>query len=465
MPGGDPVPISVKSGAGLYPGAYRVRDRAANTFRYFVVTKSGVRQALGPNSAVLKVEDMTDSAEKTSDSVVFTRPIVKTVFVKIEGGKLDAGALKIVSAANGETVALAQAGDSVSIKNLATGEYNVLRTSDNRMLGLLSLATDGTLLFVPQVQGFEVKVNKTLSGDLEVVLPANALSTQGATPSQPSTPGAKVEVVREADRYATAAKLATLAYPQSPTVFLASGAGYADALSAGPAAKKAGAALLLAAPDHIPASVRAALQSLGTKKVVLVGGQAALGAGVEQDLQNLQISFERVAGTDRIDTAKKLAQQYFAGVKTAIYVSAWNYPDALSAASFGAHLGYPVLLVPGDVWSVDPQYTSSYIVGGLSVVKDPTSTQNVTRLAGANRIETSVLVAAELVKQAPAKSVMGAAFATAWGFADALSAVNLTKLGYATVLAGNSTPAGLPAGLSSVYVLGPLGANPAAFSR
>lgn len=63
VPGGDPVPISVKSGAGLYPGAYRVRDRAANTFRYFVVTKSGVRQALGPNSAVLKVEDMTDSAE------------------------------------------------------------------------------------------------------------------------------------------------------------------------------------------------------------------------------------------------------------------------------------------------------------------------------------------------------------------------------------------------------------------
>lgn len=61
------------------------------------------------------------------------------------------------------------------------------------------------------------------------------------------------------DRYATSVAISarTIAEPPTPVVYLASGAGFADALAAGPAAAKQGGGLLLTRPDRLPAGVAA----------------------------------------------------------------------------------------------------------------------------------------------------------------------------------------------------------------
>jgi putative cell wall-binding protein len=92
------------------------------------------------------------------------------------------------------------------------------------------------------------------------------------------------EVVRVAgtDRSATSAAVSASTFGRGvPAVYLATGAAYADALSAGPAAALAGAPILLVASGCIPAPVDAEIDRLAPGQVVLLGGSAALGPGVE----------------------------------------------------------------------------------------------------------------------------------------------------------------------------------------
>ncbi|HEY3926269.1 MAG TPA: cell wall-binding repeat-containing protein [Acidothermaceae bacterium] len=83
------------------------------------------------------------------------------------------------------------------------------------------------------------------------------------------------------DRYATAAQLAANAFPDATGFFVASGSGFADALTGGPVAGKLGEPLLLATPTCLPASSTAVeAAALNPSTVTLLGGTASLGAGV-----------------------------------------------------------------------------------------------------------------------------------------------------------------------------------------
>ncbi len=83
------------------------------------------------------------------------------------------------------------------------------------------------------------------------------------------------------DRYATAAQLAANAFPTATGFFLASGSGFADALTGGPVAGMLGQPLLLAAPTCLPANSTAVeAAAINPSTVTLLGGAASLGAGV-----------------------------------------------------------------------------------------------------------------------------------------------------------------------------------------
>src|SRR6185437_7751920 len=75
-----------------------------------------------------------------------------------------------------------------------------------------------------------------------------------------------------ADRFATSVAIAKAAYPTTaPTVYVATGLNYPDALSAAPAAAHAGGPLLLTSWT-LPDSVRQEIQSLQPSNIVIVGG-------------------------------------------------------------------------------------------------------------------------------------------------------------------------------------------------
>ena len=83
-----------------------------------------------------------------------------------------------------------------------------------------------------------------------------------------------------ADRYATAAAVARATPGPAKAVFLATGLGFADALSGGPAAAAAQAPVLLVPRTCIPGPVHTEMERYGYPPVTLLGGRAALTTAV-----------------------------------------------------------------------------------------------------------------------------------------------------------------------------------------
>jgi putative cell wall-binding protein len=96
------------------------------------------------------------------------------------------------------------------------------------------------------------------------------------------------QVVRRSGptRFATAAAVADASFPGvQDTVYVASGATFPDALAGVPLAVLARGPLLLVEPDRIPAPTDQALRRMTPRRIVVIGGTAAVSAQVEQQLQ------------------------------------------------------------------------------------------------------------------------------------------------------------------------------------
>jgi len=149
----------------------------------------------------------------------------------------------------------------------------------------------------------------------------------------------------------------------------------------------------------------------------------------------------RVAGADRIATAIALSKQAFpaplTGEKAVVLATAYDYPDALSAASLAGAVKGPLLLVRDT--SVPPNVaeeikrlgaSKAYIVGGTAVVSEGVRSYlqtslglTVERLAGPTRYGTAAAVARETrdIAGKPSRVFV----ATGLAFPDALAASSL----------------------------------------
>lgn len=248
-----------------------------------------------------------------------------------------------------------------------------------------------------------------------------------ATPAQAAT----VERVAGGDRYATAAELSKLAFtPDTTTVYVATGLGFADALAASPVAGADGAPILLVTQDSVPDATKTELQRLTPNEIVIVGGTGAVSTAVEDQLKSLAGTVRRIAGATRWETAQKLsADQFSPGVPVAYLASGMNFPDALGGGAAAAELGGPVLLVdaastPGptsaELDRLDP--ASIVVLGGSGAVSPEVAADvarfgPVRRLAGPERFATSAGISRDTFKTT-APTVL---LATGLAFPDALA--------------------------------------------
>ncbi len=165
----------------------------------------------------------------------------------------------------------------------------------------------------------------------------------------------------------------------------------------------------------------------------------------------------RVAGTNRIGTAVEISRERFSdnqldgtlmgnNLSAAIVVNGYVFPDALSASSLAGVIQGPILLAEQNAL---PALTAAelkrlnpdtvYVVGGPAAVSDgviadikalfPSADPvKVERVAGSNRIATSVAVADKalgLSSQTPVTPKGFAFIANAYNFPDALSASSM----------------------------------------
>lgn len=171
-----------------------------------------------------------------------------------------------------------------------------------------------------------------------------------------ATPSAVVRV-SGADRYATARALARSAMPQgAKTVFLVTGRGFADALSAGSAAVHTHAPIVTVdgSAAALDPSTAALLRTLGATRVEIIGGPGAISAGVEQSLRAMAgLTVERLDGQDRYQTSQYVNVWAYGTANPgaepsgiAFVASGTSFPDALGAASVAGLAGSPLELSP-----------------------------------------------------------------------------------------------------------------------
>lgn len=203
------------------------------------------------------------------------------------------------------------------------------------------------------------------------------------------------------DRYRTAAAIAKQGWERAKKVIIASGQSFPDALSGVPLAFQYDAPILLVMQNELASATKAMLESLQTEEVIILGGPKAVSPNVEHQLQKMNISVGRIEGKDRFDTAAKIAEKLTGNPDTAIVAYGYDFPDALSAASFAAQNGYPILLtdrdhLPGSTKLVLEKMNRALIIGGEKVVSDKVyneiNTNAKERINGKNRFHTSALL-------------------------------------------------------------------------
>ena len=153
------------------------------------------------------------------------------------------------------------------------------------------------------------------------------------------------------DRYATAAAIsAAVFHPGVPVVYVATGQNYPDAVAGGPAAADEGGPVLLVRSDAIPSATAAELNRLKPGHIVVLGGTAAVSAGVASALAGYTAGpVVRRSGSDRYATAAAISAAVFhPGVPVVYVATGQNYPDAVAGGPAAADEGGPVLLVRSD---------------------------------------------------------------------------------------------------------------------
>ena len=269
------------------------------------------------------------------------------------------------------------------------------------------------------------------------------------------------EFVAGADRYETAAALATYSYDVGPTeLIIVTGDKFPDALSASSYAGVTDAPILLSKLDRLPKATKDYIiktnGSISLKKITVIGG--GFTDSFYNELKTLGFTagngkLKTIAGKDRYETAelvaaetKKIALSHSLTM-TAIAVTTGAKPyDALSFGPWAVCLHIPIVLVNSKGEASDAtkaliaQYPFVYLLGDNNVVSTDclSATQRKTnqfkRLSGSDRYRTSQEIARYFVEEKSYASYNYTSFAdgTEKHYVDALAAshYSFSPMGY-----------------------------------
>ncbi|HCX79806.1 MAG TPA: hypothetical protein DG577_10375 [Firmicutes bacterium] len=197
---------------------------------------------------------------------------------------------------------------------------------------------------------------------------ANALEAKGLS----------VERIAGANRYETAALIASMVCPQgSDRVIVASGEDFPDALSVAPYAAAEGIPVLLARHNRISLATLEAIDALGVKESLVIGGAAVVGDVVMEQLP----APTRIFGNNRYQTNIAVAEYFNLATQHLYVATGAEFADTLAGAVLAAKDHTGILLVSKIV----PEKTVNFItassakittiLGGSGVVSDDIATR------------------------------------------------------------------------------------------
>lgn len=234
-------------------------------------------------------------------------------------------------------------------------------------------------------------------------------------------------------------------------VVLANQDNYSDVLTAAPFAKANNASLLYISSNSISKEVMSEIARLKAKEITIIGGEKSVDEGLKKELEKRNFKVDRLSGSDRYKTSAKIAAKLIGDKTTTLEIaSGENYADALSLNNAAEKDKAPILLVRVNAIdkSVEDVIKSSKaslinIAGREKSVSESTkanikkiSNATVNRIGGADRYETSILLA----KYSGAKEVV--VVASGENFADALIAAPFSAKQKGAILLTNKDKLG-----------------------
>ena len=182
------------------------------------------------------------------------------------------------------------------------------------------------------------------------------------------------------DRYQTASTLSAATFPDgAATAYVVSGAGFADAVSAAPAAARDAGPVLLTRALALPDATTQELARLAPSRVVVVGGPSVVSDAVLASIAVLLpgTTVTRLAGVDRYATSAAVAHTFETGVPAVYVATGLGFADALAAAAAAGSKGSPMVLTqPGslpapiraEIIRLNPSH--AIVAGGVAAVGD-----------------------------------------------------------------------------------------------
>ena len=269
----------------------------------------------------------------------------------------------------------------------------------------------------------------SLTGTAANAATTTTTSSTTSTTAAPGTtttttvPAGKVKRLAGADRIATAIAISKqqFAAGKAKAVVLARSDGFADALPGTPLAVKKVAPMLLTPSTTVldtdtDSEIRRVAPMGST--VYILGGTAAVPQTVDAVLTAEGYTPTRLAGTNRAETAVKIAAA-LGNPTTVLLATGLSFPDALSAGAAAAKAGASVLLTNGatkykstDNYLASHAPSKEYAIGGPAAHAYPAATP----ISGTDRYETATLVAAKFFTAPTAVGI-----ATGLDFPDALA--------------------------------------------
>ncbi|AMB59234.1 cell wall-binding repeat-containing protein [Microterricola viridarii] len=151
-----------------------------------------------------------------------------------------------------------------------------------------------------------------------------------------------------ADRYETSRIIIERAFSSSPTVFIATGQNFPDALSAAGAAGAVSAPVMLVRGEasQLDAATATLIGRLGASSARIAGSAAVVSRGIEQSLvaQLGSGNVQRHAGSDRYETSVAINKAAF-GPGTPVFIATGtSFADALAGGTIAAQSGHALYI-------------------------------------------------------------------------------------------------------------------------
>jgi putative cell wall-binding protein len=155
-----------------------------------------------------------------------------------------------------------------------------------------------------------------------------------------------------ADRFEASRNIARTVFSDftAPTVYLATGLNFPDALSASAAAGAIGAPVVLVngLASTLDAATLDLLDDLQSNNVFIAGGPNSVSEGIINQLNDLGFFASRISGQDRFEASSNIARIGFPTAERVFLATGFNFPDALAGAAWAASTGSPLIVVPGN---------------------------------------------------------------------------------------------------------------------